>query len=166
METTAEESFFNEIYDLDEPDDSTGDVDALLTALRDCRPQHAHSRSSHRLIHTSRQTWPLERTVSAPLATTTDMPKASLTRPLHKFNVSHSGTAAATVSHSPPLEASCIQARADVDYQSNKEISKMPSASVRKRKRGQSLEVLPEAQQIFRGLRFCLLPRTLEENAR
>ncbi|KAI4120904.1 MAG: hypothetical protein LQ338_006691 [Usnochroma carphineum] len=144
------ESFFKEIYDLDEPDSFDRDVDGLLTILQANRPSQRQFHSSQssnrrRLIHISRQIRPFGRTVSAPLAKT-DLPKASLTEPLHEVKDSRSSIPADKVSR--------VQPSTDVD----KLVTKMPTAKNRKRKRGQSLETLPEAQQIFRGLRFYFLP--------
>lgn len=154
------ESFFTELFDLDKPDDSDEDVRGLLNTIQACRPSKRLACPSHvssrRVIHTSRLIQPLGRTVS-PSAAVDDLPEASLFGPLHQDKTAGSGIVATPLSHEGTVELSRVQSSAYTERRKD-EKTKMSSTPGKKRKRGQSLEVLSEAQQIFRGLRFCLQP--------
>lgn len=148
------ETFFKELFELDEPDTFDGDVDGLLTTLRANRPpqRHGHlsqSSSRRRSVHTSRPIQPFRRVVSAPLST--DSPKVSPIDPLHEVK----DTRGATMLRSRADEVSRLQPGTPVGPRSTRAVTKMSAATNKKRKRARSLEILPEAQQIFRGLRFC-----------
>ncbi|KAL8898505.1 MAG: hypothetical protein Q9207_006660 [Kuettlingeria erythrocarpa] len=149
------ESFFEELYALDAPDNSTADVEDLLKALRASRPSRRRSplsqSSTRRVIHSSRSQIRLGRTVSAPA--TTGLPQAPLTDPLHEIP-------GCSVAASRPavVEASFVKSTADEHPQNKKPTAKMAPTVSKKRKRGKSLDLLPEAQQIFRGLRFFFVP--------
>lgn len=155
---TEKETFFQELFDLDEPDHSTSDVANLLYTLRASRPSLSRpSQNIRRLTHNSRQIRLFGRTVSAPIKSTT-LPKASPAEPLHdKVKDSHTGRTASTISDGPTDGQSGLRSVANVDSKPAIEPLRMPTTN-RKRKRGKSLDALPEAQQIFKGLRFCLLP--------
>lgn len=148
------ESFFEELHDLDAPDNSTADVEDVLNALRASRPSRRLSllsqSSTRRVIHSSRSQIRLGRTVSAPA--TTGLPQAPLTDPLHEVQ----GCSAAP--RSAVVEASFVQSSAVEHRQNKKSTAKMAPTVGKKRKRGKSLDLLPEAQQIFRGLRFFFVP--------
>ncbi|KAI4168532.1 MAG: hypothetical protein LQ343_006318 [Gyalolechia ehrenbergii] len=99
---TEKETFFQELFDLDEPDHSTSDVANLLYTLRASRPSLSRpSQNIRRLTHNSRQIRLFGRTVSAPIKSTT-LPKASPAEPLHdKVKDSHTGRTASTISDGP-----------------------------------------------------------------
>lgn len=154
-------NFFEELYELDRPDSSREDFDNVLASLKANRRPRLLSRSSGlssirggtRMPH---QIQRLARTVSAPLALTSK-PKASLTEPSLDTPTM---TAVTDASESPIIKTSDLQPPAVGRSRTGKgeKPLKMPSVGKRKRKRGQSLEILPESQQIFQGLRFCKLP--------
>lgn len=142
--------FFQELYELDVSDDSVNDVGTVLAAFRAPKPKpkarplpQAYNRSRAQLQH-------LGRTVSAPTPTgltTTGTPKPLSTKPLSDAGDKH----AEAVIKSPVAEN--FQSKTVADQKP----TQMAPGAKGKRKRGRSLEVLPEAQQIFRGLRFCKL---------
>ncbi|KAI4137166.1 MAG: hypothetical protein LQ341_005254, partial [Variospora aurantia] len=147
--------FFTELYELDKPDDSDEDVRGLLSTIQASRPSKQHAQPSQasninhrRVIHTSCPIQPFGRTVSASSAIDR-LPKASLFGPLHEDKPLPSGIVAIPPPHKITIETSCVRPSADAERR-NKEKTKMSSNSSKKRKRSQSLEVLSEAQQIFR----------------
>ncbi|KAL8933149.1 MAG: hypothetical protein Q9211_005936, partial [Gyalolechia sp. 1 TL-2023] len=145
---TEKETFFQELYDMDEPDYSTSDVDTLLNSLRASRPLPSRSSQNRRRpVHNSRHLRLLGRTVSAPVKSS-PFPKASPLEPSHNK---------VKEPHAPTDAQSGLRSIANVDPQPTTEPLKMPATN-RKRKRGKSLDALPEAQQIFKGLRFYFIP--------
>lgn len=148
---TEKEAFFEELFDLDKPDYSSGDVNEFLKELRASRPSGQFPGSSHnkrRPSYISRQIRHFGRTVSAPIDGTSLL-GATSTETLPKVKDSHISKAALSVS----IDSTDGQAG-----QSLAPDVKMSVASNRKRKRGKSLDVLPDAQQIFKGLRFYFIP--------
>ncbi|KAL8737305.1 MAG: hypothetical protein Q9181_001796 [Wetmoreana brouardii] len=128
--------FFEELHKLDSPDESTADVDGVLASLRASKPARVLFRSSQasnsrRTSHLHRQIQRLGRTVSAP------------------------STLASSSKASPIIEPSDPQPRTREPTRTIK--GEMPLTKG-KRKRGQSLEVLPESQQIFKELKFYFIP--------
>lgn len=150
-------SLFRELYELDVSDESVNDVGTVLAAFRAAKPAPKartipQAFNRRRANHAPRQLQHLGRTVSAPTGlTTTTTPKLLTTQSLSDGGDKQSEAVASPVSRSAVVEDLQFKTIAD-----QKPIQMAPSAKG-KRKRGRSLEVLPEAQQIFRGLRFCKL---------
>ena len=152
------ETFFEDLYELDEPDHSICDVDNLLSTLKACRPSKSRLHANRRrLIHTSRRTQSLRKTVSDPVAAS-PLPKAPLT---HNGTESLFRTTFSIVSKAPTVDTPRLSFDTNVEIPIAIDHPKMPSSTIRKRKRGRSPVVLPEAQQIFKGLKFCTLPYDL-----
>lgn len=160
METseTAESlkrGLFRELYELDVSDDSVNDVGTVLAAFRAAKPapKAPQAFNRRRANHAPRQLQPLGRTVSAPtgLKTTATTPKLLTTQSLSDGGDQQSEAVASPASRSAVVEDLQSTSKTIADQ---KPIQMAPSAKG-KRKRGRLLEVLPGAQQIFRGLRFC-----------
>lgn len=155
METleTPEDSksnLFKELYELDVSDHSVNDVGTVLAALRAAKPapklrttpQTINRRGATRATRKLQQ---LGRTVSAPTSLTLSKPKLLTTDPRSIDDGKPQETVDAIVLISP-VGAKLL----------GEEIPMKMAPSARgKRKRGRSLEFLPEAQQIFRGSKFC-----------
>ncbi|KAL8997995.1 MAG: hypothetical protein Q9169_002835 [Polycauliona sp. 2 TL-2023] len=157
-------SLFKEIYGLDVLDDSVNDVNSILADFRATRPV-AKARTtpqafkSRRADHIPRRIQYLGRTVSAPEALTPLAPK--LITPYH---LSFDGgqqqqeTAAAPILKAQIAERPGLPSKTVAELQKNDLTTQMAPNTKGKRKRARSPEVLPEAQQIFRGQRFYFLP--------
>ncbi|KAL9620358.1 MAG: hypothetical protein Q9204_008215, partial [Flavoplaca sp. TL-2023a] len=155
METleTPEDSksnLFKELYELDVSDDSVNDVGTVLAAFRAAKPapklrttpQTINRRGATRATRTLQQ---LGRTVSASTSLNPAKPKLLTTDSRSIDDGKPQETVDAIVLNSPL-----------VAKPPDEEIpTEMAPTARGKRKRGRSLEVLPEAQQIFRGSKFC-----------
>lgn len=143
-------AFFNELNELDESDDESMDTSKIDLILRQSESP-PHSLSKQRLSQPLRSCYPLGRTRSAPL------PNSS----------SHAPNEVLMIQDRPcpspvPIVNSDFSFQVAVDGHkmlnggvtatSTKPLSK----SKGKRKRGQSLESIPDSQQIFKGLAFCM----------
>ncbi|KAL8649446.1 MAG: hypothetical protein Q9226_005575 [Calogaya cf. arnoldii] len=165
---TLKRSLFQELYELDVPDDSVNDTATLLAALRAAKsapkaPTVPQAFNRRRAIHAPRQLQQLGRTVSAPTGLTTTTRTTSrllTTKSLSVGGDEQSEAVASSVSESPVVEEPRLKSKTSADPLAQKSpIQMAPSAKGNgKRKRGRSPEILPEAQQIFRGLRFYFLP--------
>ena len=151
MEKEAKEAFFRELYQLDEDSDEEDQSNASVI-LRESRLASLGSHVSasigrDKAIHSSRREQSLLRTVSAPLP----QPIASKPR---QADVVEKRSFSSTVS----LKSS-EQVILDTPIMMKKNTSmtaqKGASKATGKRKRGQSIELKPESQQIFKGLGFC-----------
>lgn len=153
MEEKEKETLFDELYQLDEDDSGEEDQSDASVILRQSRLALALPRSnvsarapSNRVIHSSRPEQSLLRTVSAPLT----QPSVSNHR---QANVVERSSFSSTAS-SKPFEQIIIDTpimpKKSAGMTAQKEAPKTG-----KRKRGQSLELKPESQQIFNGLAFC-----------
>ncbi len=159
MEETSlqKEAFFNELYRLNESDEEQdlSNATLMLRQSRDALSERENISTplpKHQLIHTSRATQPFGRTISAPSPVSNLIP----------------GTR--EVIMETPLPSAMPQKETRI----RKEIgSIMPSVTVvfprsdpceigprtrEKRKRGHSLESMPESQRIFQGLSFYFFP--------
>ena len=152
MEKEAKEALFRELYQLDEEDSAEEDRSGASVILRESRLALAASDLPARtprngVIHSSRPEQSLLRTVSAPLP-------QLLTSSLRQANVVGKSPLSSTASSNPSEQAvidTPIMAKKIASVTARKETSK----AIGKRKRGQSLELKPESQQIFNGLAFC-----------
>ena len=147
MEEKAKEAFFEELYQLDH-DSSEEDQSNASVILRESKFTASSSSKEltpiNRVIHSSRQ-HSLSRTVSAPLPQASNPSQSKL-----RVNSSFSSTVSPKPSTQVIIDTPIIVKKA-ANMSAQKEVSKM----IRKRKRGQSLELKPESQQIFSGLAFC-----------
>ena len=153
MDKEAKETFFNELYQLDEDsgqeEEDQSNASVILRESRlallgtDVPPRN----SSHREIHSSRPEKPTLRTVSAPLP----QPLASSSRqPNLVGKISFSSTASSKHSDQVVIDTPVMMKKS-----AGKTAHKETSKAIGKRKRGQSVEMKPESQQIFKGLAFC-----------
>ena len=146
----SKSSLFKELYELDVSDDSANDVGTVLAAFRAAKPA-PKLRTTPRTINrrgATRATRKLQqsgRTVSAPTSSNLAKPKPLTTDSSSIDDGNPQETVHAIILNSP------VRANLPGDVIP----MKMASAARGKRKRGRSLEVLPEAQQIFRGSKFC-----------
>ena len=151
MEKEAKEALFNELYQLDEEDSSEEDRSNASVILRQSRlslvRKDVSARSPRNIVLlSSRPEQSLLRTVSAPL------PRLSTSSPRQADVVersSFSSTVSSRLSQKAIIDTPIIAKKiADMTQ-------KKASKTTRKRKRGQSLELKPDSQQIFNSLGFC-----------
>lgn len=140
--------FFKELYQLDQSDEETEHSNNPLTTLRLSKTlTHDDSATSSRSLcrfpdyPLSRGGLQLGRTTSAPLLTN----NPSITE--KESNIAPTSSNALA-----PIAAECQIVSSRVIGPAMKEV--MPT-NKKKRKRGRSLDTLPESQQIFRGLAIC-----------
>lgn len=137
-------AFFKELYELDEPDDESEDTSGIGLILR---PSKIPPRSTERL----RSSNPLGRTTSAPLP-------YSSSNARNEAHILQDGPCPSPVPnvnsarHDQVTIAGRNMPASGVAATSRKPRSKATG----KRKRGQSLELIPDSQQIFKGLAFCM----------
>ncbi len=151
MEEKEKEALFDELYQLDEEDSSEEDQNAsvILRQNKLGLPWSDVSARSprSRVIHSSRPEQSLLRTVSAPLP----QPSASNH---HQTNMVERSSFFSTASSNPSQ-----QVVIDTPIITKKFVGMTArngaSRTTGKRKRGESLEVKPESQQIFNRLAFC-----------
>jgi hypothetical protein len=147
MDKAAKEAFFNELYELDKDSEEEDSCDASVI-LRRSRPATSESRTRsrtprHSILDSVRSGPSLARTVSAPLPPSTrvgrlDIPSKSQSQDSNR----------APDMFKPSDNAATLRATLK---------------QTGKRKRGESLKLMPESEQIFNGLSFCktLLSRVL-----
>lgn len=162
IEEGQKRSFFDELYELDVSDTSVNDVDSLLTslkAIRTARKSRPPSPIFNRRRANQRKIQSLERAVSAPSRSITTTLEPSLVKaPLAEGNVS-SEAAKSPVTTSILVGTAGLQPHVVPSPQIETSPLQM-TATAKKRKRGRSVDVLPEAQRIFSGRRFCKLFET------
>ena len=151
MEKEAKEALFRELYRLDE-DSSQEDRSNASVILRESRLAPLSSDVSASIgkdeaIHSLRREPSLLPTVLAPVP----QPSASNPRQADVVNKSSfSSNSSSNSSKQVIIDTPIVQ----------KKFTSMPARkntpkAIGKRKRGQSIELKPESQQIFKGLGFC-----------
>ena len=151
MEKEAKEAFFRELYQLDE-DSSEEDQSNASVILRESRLAPLGSDISasigrDKAIHSLRREPSLLSTVSAPLP----QPSASESRQAHVAEKrSPTSVASSKLSEQVILDTPIM-----IKKNASMVAQKGASKAIGKRKRGQSIELKPESQQIFKGLGFC-----------
>ena len=151
MEKEAKEALFQELYQLDEDSNEEERCNASVK-LRESRPPlsgpDVSARSpKNKIIHSSRRERSLLRTVSAPLLQpTASSPRQANVVGKSSFTSTASSKSSEQVVIDTPL---VVKRKAMMNAQND-----APKAA-KKRKRGQSLEMKSESQQIFKGLAFC-----------
>lgn len=150
MEKETKEAFFDELYQLDNEDSGEEDQSNASVILPLPRSDVSARTPSNQIIHSSRSEQSLLRTVSAPL------PQLSASSPC-QANVVERSSFSPTPSSKPSEQViidTPIMAKRTASMTARKEASK----TIGKRKRGQSLELKNESQQIFNGLAFYFIP--------
>ena len=147
MEEKEKEALFDELYRLDE-DSSEEDRSDASVILHESRLALHRSDVSARaprndVLHSS-----LLRTVSAPLP----QPSAPGYRHANVIESSSFSSTASSKASKQVIIDTPVVAKKTAAMTPWKGASKTPG----KRKRGQSLELKPESQQIFNGLAFCV----------
>lgn len=131
-------AFFKEIYALDEPDDETEDTAGISEILRDSKkapsPELPQRRGRSNLRGNAHNPVSAEK-VAEPF------PPAAILEP--------PPTNGQTLTKEKAMHSS------EVNISRTKNIA---TAAGGKRKRGDGLEIPPEARQLFKGLAFCLSP--------
>lgn len=150
MEEKEKEAFFNELYQLDEEDSSQEDRSDFSVILHESialsRSEVAARAPTNGIIHSSS----LLRTVSAPLP----QPSASGHRQPSLVERSSFSSTASPKSSEQVIIDTPIVAKQTAGMAAQKGALKTTG----KRKRGKSLELKPESQQIFHGLAFYFIP--------
>ncbi|MCJ1461503.1 hypothetical protein MMC07_000100 [Pseudocyphellaria aurata] len=142
-------AFFKELYELDEPDDESEDTSGIGLILRQSTIPPSNPHPSERL----RSSNPLGRTTSAPLANSSSNAR-------NKAHVLQDGPSPSPVPNlNSPLHEGVPGAGQNMPASGVTATSRKPlSKATGKRKRGQSLELVPDSQQIFKGLAFYFIP--------
>ena len=154
MEKEKKEAFFSEIYRLDDgsEEEDLSNADAIIRY----RNSSFQARTKkYPLIHPSRPSHSLGRTISTPLpwiSTATSYPAGSASA-----NTSFSSNMTRKAQRDDLL---------DIPHDNNQPSKSKGGTKVNgKRKRGQSLALMPDSQQIFKGLSFCTYYRDMYESA-
>lgn len=152
MEKEAKEVLFRELYQLDQESSGEEDQSNISVILRQSRhPVLALDVSAripgNRAIHSSR----LEQSLSHTISPLLPQPSASSPRQANVVEKSSFSSTASLKSSEQVIIETPIMAKKIA----NMTAQKVASKATRKRKRGQSLELKPESQQIFNGLGFC-----------
>ncbi|KAL8797912.1 MAG: hypothetical protein Q9182_007128 [Xanthomendoza sp. 2 TL-2023] len=159
-EENQKRSFFDELYQLDLSDDSVHDVGILLANIRAAKPAQT-SRLPPQLFNRrrtgQRHIQHLGGAVSAPSESTPTNSRSSLIVPPPDDDGISSESTRSPVTRSQIVGTVQLQHQPSAGPQTKIAPSEMAPAT-KKRKRDRALELLPEAQQVFRGLRFYFLP--------
>ena len=151
MVEKEKETLFDELYRLDEEDSGEEDRSDAVVILRESRLAPSSDVSArvpgNNLDHSPRPGQSFLRTVSAPL------PQPSASNRWQADTVERSSFHS-TVSFKPSDQVIIDTPIMDTKT-SNANGQKDASKTIGKRKRGRSLELKPESQQIFNGLAFC-----------
>ena len=142
MDKETKETFFNELYQLDDSQSEEDRSDAV-EKLRQSRSIMQRSRR----VRCSHPDQPLERTVSAPLPLVSTPSKDGVE---NSMKAPTSSVLSHTVKRDMFVEISG-QEKQTHDVTVLKDGLRVNG----KRKRGQSLSLLPESQQIFKNSSFC-----------
>lgn len=144
-------AFFAELHELDEADDESEDTSGIGLILQ-------HGKTLPRSLPKQYQSQALRSYHSLGRTTSAPLPESSshAANEVHIFRDSPSPSPV-------PIIHSALQGQVTVHGRkmpndktapiSKKPLSKAPG----KRKRGQSLEQIPDSQQIFKGLAFCMV---------
>ena len=152
MEKEAKEVIFRELYQLDEESSGEEDQSNISVILRQSRHPILASDVSARVlrngvIHSSRLQQSLSHTISAPLPQlSTSTPRQANVAKKSSFSSIASSRSSEQVIIETPIMAKKI---------ASMQPQKVASKATGKRKRGQTLELKSESQQIFNGLAFC-----------
>lgn len=137
-------AFLKEIYALDEPDDETEDTAGISEILRDSKkvPSPESSQRKGSIVVSNRRG---------------NGHKISNPVPV-KVNKNVRGPCPPAAIVEPPPTNDQVLIKENAMHSSELNIArskKVATAAKGKRKRGYALDILPEAQQLFKGLAFC-----------
>ena len=142
MDKERKETFFNELYHLDD-NESEEDYSNAVEILRQSRS----ITQSNRRVHCSHPDQPLGRTVSAPLPLLSTPSKDGVDN-------SMKAPTSSVLSHTAKRDMFVNISRQKKQTHDVTVLKDGPRVNG-KRKRGQSLSLMPESQQIFNNLSFC-----------
>ena len=142
MDKETKETFFDELYKLDDSE-SEEDCSNAEEILRQSREITQRNRD----VHCSRPDQPFGRTVSAPL------PLVS-TPSRYRMDNSVKAPISSLLSHTTKKDR-FVDASRHNKQTHDVTVLKDGGRANHKRKRGQSLSLMPESQQIFKNLSFC-----------
>ena len=151
------EAFFKELFQFDgDKDDEPVDSFDVASVLRHCKARvttHVSPLLKDTFLRSAKASTPLARTISAPLPGL----KTPLTAEVDVVYETPSLTTSNMRKTPKPVERTTSGTGPNCSRQRANGASSMPKAG-NKRKRGQSLNIMPESQQIFKGLGFCTPP--------
>ena len=137
------EAFFQKLSALDNEDEGPEDTSGVQHLLAVCRNE---SRTPGRIITAALHASPtMKRTISVPLPLSTSPWSEHVVKETPYFP-RKSGMLGVHTSKSP----------SNTMIQDTPRVSTAASKANKKRKRGQSLDLVPASQQVFRGLYFCM----------
>lgn len=142
MDKETKETFFNELYQLDDSESEEDRSDAVekLRQSRSIMQRDRHVRCSH-------PDQPLERTVSAPLPLVSTPSKDG-------FDSSMKAPTSSVLSHTAKRDI-FVDISGQRKQSRDVAVLKDGFRVNGKRKRGQSLSLMPESQLIFKNSSFC-----------
>jgi hypothetical protein len=154
MEKEEKEALFSEIYQLDDgsEEEDLSNADAIIRYSNSSTQARANKNP---LFHPSRSSHSIGRTISAP------SPRISTA----------TGYSASPASVNTSFSSNMARkAQRDEVHETAHDINQLSKSKGGtkvngKRKRGQSLALMPESQQIFKGLSFCAYYRDMYESA-
>lgn len=152
------EAFFNELFQLDDKEENEP-VDSydVASLLRQCKARDTSHVSP--LPPSVKGIFLRSIKASTPLARTTSAPLPSLKTPLPaQVDIVYQTPPVATTTLRRALESIgriTSGPRPNGSRQGADGSVEMPKA-IKKRKRGRSLDMMPDSQQIFKGLGFCM----------
>ena len=144
MEKETKETLFRELYQLDQEDTGEEDQSGVYEILRESRIKLSPSDVSARI--------PRDNIVHSLRPENSFLRTSTLS--LHKSSPIKRSSFSSTVSLES-LEQVIIDTPIMAKKIANMTAQKETSKATGKRKRGQSVELKPESQQIFNGLAFC-----------
>ena len=155
MEEEEKKAFFEGLYALDDSTDEVEDSSGIDEILRQSKP--STSTRQHNVSKRVRREVPcpqdfkhsLARTASAPLQPSTSFPRSTSSGKRRPTSLLHGPAKAINIEQ--------IVANTDRKELASNTMHKTSRPSS-KRKRGQSFQLLPESQQIFKGLSFYFFP--------
>jgi len=162
MEEKAREKkdFFDELYELDQAEEDSEEINAAALILR--RSRKAVSKTNVAVTPHPRDDVLKQGQISAPppnyITRTVSAPLPLVHTPLSR-NVEFVKDTPAAIVKTTVHQGAASSQESKAEFSRNTlggkptEPSKMPA----KRKRGKSLQLVPQSQQIFRGLQFCTL---------
>lgn len=129
-------AFFTELFKLDEDEEETEDTEDAAVILKQFKPLRQSLQSEERAFLGCKPSSLLLNVSTAEASSSLVQSPSQPSRTPSRVNTSGS---------SCPVEMV--------------KSAKIPPKKGVKRKRGESLELLPESQQIFKGLQFCMVAR-------
>ena len=153
------QTFFDQLYQLDQEDDNLEEINPAALILRKSRTLIAetvvavtpHPKGVEGRIN-ARSSSHIIRTVSAPLPTV----QTPFCKEVERIQDSPAALTPTAVNERVQIDRTVRSKGARGTIERRPAIVTETSDMSGKRKRGKSVQVLPQAQQIFRGLQFCM----------